>query len=106
MDWESASDQEIFDQLRSAELAEKVENSDEWKLVREAIKRVYEKHQKLLQSADPTETELIMNLQVICKMYDEAFLPQLIKNFQNIGEFAYQEAKRRSILDRFLEKFK
>ena len=106
MDWDSLSDQEIFDQLRSAELAEKVEHSDEWKLVREAIKRVYEKHQKLLQSADPTETELIMNLQVICKMYDEAFLPQLIKNFQNIGEFAYQEAKRRSILDRFLEKFK
>ena len=106
MDWDSLSDQEIFDQLRSAELAEKVERSDEWKLVREAIKRVYEKHQKLLQSADPTETELIMNLQVICKMYDEAFLPQLIKNFQNIGEFAYQEAKRRSILDRFLEKFK
>jgi hypothetical protein len=106
MDWDTVSDQEIMDQLRSAELAERLEQSEEWKLVREAIKRVYEKHQKLLQSADPTETELIMNLQVICKMYDEAFLPQLIKNFQNIGEFAYQEAKRRSILDRFLEKFK
>lgn len=106
MDWDTVSDQEIMDQLRSAELAERLEQSEEWKLIREAIKRVYEKHQKLLQSADPTETELIMNLQVICKMYDEAFLPQLIKNFQNIGEFAYQEAKRRSILDRFLEKFK
>jgi len=106
MDWDTVSDQEIMDQLRSAELAERLEQSEEWKLVREAIKRVYEKHQKLLQSADPTETELIMNLQVICKMYDEAFLPQLIKNFQNIGEFARQEAKRRSILDRFLEKFK
>lgn len=106
MNWDSLSDQEIFDQLRSAELAEKVENSDEWKLIREAIKRVYEKHQKLLQSADPTETELIMNLQVICKMYDEAFLPQLIKNFQNIGEFAFEEAKRRNILDRILQAFK
>ena len=106
MDWDTVSDQEIMDQLRSAELAERLEQSEEWKLVREAIKRVYEKHQKLLQSADPTETELIMNLQVICKMYDEAFLPQLIKNFQNIGEFAFEEAKRRNILDRILQAFK
>ncbi len=106
MDWDNVSDQEILDQLRNAELADKIEHSDEWKVVHEAFKRVYQKHQKLLQSADPTETELIMNLQVICKMYDESFLPQLIKNFQNIGEFAYQEAKRRSILDKFLEKFR
>lgn len=106
MDWDTVSDQEIMDQLRSAELAERLEQSEEWKLIREAIKRVYEKHQKLLQSADPTETELIMNLQVICKMYDEEFLPQLIKNFQNIGEFAFEEAKRRNILDRILQAFK
>jgi hypothetical protein len=36
-------------------------------------------------------------------MYAEDFLPQLIRNFQNIGEFAFDEAKRRGILGRLAD---
>lgn len=106
MDWDSASDQEILDQLEAAELAIRLQNSDEWKLVHEAMRRTYLKHQKLLQDADPSETKLILNLQLICKMYSEDFLPQLIRNFTNIGEFAFQEAKERRLLDTFMKIWK
>jgi hypothetical protein len=106
MDWNDASDQEIMEQLRKSELADRLLHSDEWKLVHEALKRTHDKHQLLLQEADPRDTELIMNLQLICKMYREEFLPQLVRNFKNIGEFAFEEAQRRNLLQRFLDSFK
>jgi len=106
MDWETVSDQEILDQLTTAELAKRLEESDEWKLVHEAMKRIYDKHQKLLQAADPSDVNTVTQLQQICKLYDEGFLPGTIKRFQEIGEFAFPEAKNRGLLTRFLEKFK
>jgi len=103
MDWDKASDQEILDQLRRAELADKLERSEEWQLVREAMQRTHDKHVLLLRKADPTDTNSIVQLQQICNMYAEDFLPQLIRNFQNIGEFAFDEAKRRGILGRLAD---
>lgn len=106
MDWNDASDKEILTQLRNAELASRLENSEEWKLIHETMRRIYEKTQKALQDADPRDSEHVLNLQLICKMYDEAFLPQIIRNFQSIAEFAFEEAKRRNLLQRFLDSFK
>lgn len=106
MDWDSLSDAEIFDQLHKAELADRLTSSEEWKLVHEVMKRTYEGHVKLLRKEDPTNTEKVIELQQICNLYANDFLPTLIKNFQNIGEFAFEEAKRRNILQRFLDAFK
>lgn len=107
MDWEQASDQEIIEQLRNAELAERLQHSEEWKLVREAMKRVYEKHSVMLRKADPSDTNAVTQLQQICNLYAEDFLPALIRNFQNIGEFAFDEAQRREgLLERFIKSFK
>lgn len=106
MDWEVASDNEILEQLRNAELASRIVESEEWKLVHEAMKRTYEGHVKMLRKEDPTNDAKVMELQQICNMYAEDFLPSLIRNFQNIGEFAFQEAKSRNLLQRFLESVK
>jgi hypothetical protein len=100
MDWESASDQELLDQLEKAELAHKLLESDEWKLVSEAMKRTYEGHVKLLRTTDPTITEKVMELQQICNLYSGEFLPTLLNNFRNIGEFAIEEGNRRGIWQR------
>jgi hypothetical protein len=66
VDWNEASDKEILEQLRRSELAERLKHSEEWKIVHEAMKRIYDKHQKLLQAVDPTDTNTITQLQQIC----------------------------------------
>jgi hypothetical protein len=106
MDWDAKSDQEIMDQLHTAQLADRLEQSEEWKIVHEAMKRIYDKHSVLLRKADPQDSNALIQLQQICNMYAEDFLPQLIKNFQNIGEFSFQEAKRRNLLEQFFKRFR
>lgn len=106
MDWNEASDREVLEQLRKAELASRLESSEEWKLIHECLKRTYEGHVKLLKNADPTDISTVTQLQQICKLYSEEFLPALIKNLQSIAEFAFEEAKRRNLLQRFLDSFK
>jgi hypothetical protein len=106
MDWNEASDREVLEQLRKAELAQRLETSDEWKLIHECLRRTYDGHIKLLRKEDPTNEVKMMELQQICNMYAEDFLPALIRNFQSIAEFAFEEAKRRNLLQRFLDSFK
>ena len=100
MDWDRASDQEIYEQLEKAELAHKILTSEEWKLISEVIRRTYEGHVKLLRTADPTNTARMMELQQICNMYSQEFLPKILKDFRDIGDFAAEEAKRRGFWER------
>jgi len=102
MNWEEKTDQEILDQLKRAELARKLEESEEWQLVKEAMRRVHDKHVLQWRKTDPTDTVAMIQLQQICNLYAEDFLPALIRNFEAYGEFAYEQAKERGLLERIM----
>jgi hypothetical protein len=104
-DYIKASDDEILRQLEDARLADKLETSEEWGLVREAMRRTHDKHVKLLAETPPDDAVTIMQLQQIVKMYSESFLPTLIRNYRNVGEFAFNEAKSRGMIGSLLAKF-
>lgn len=105
MNFGDTTDQEILNQLQTAQLADKLNNSDEWKLVKEAMKRTYDGHIMKLRKADPTKPEAIMELQQICNLYAEDFLPRLINNFQETAAFYHEEAKKKNLLS-FMDKIK
>jgi hypothetical protein len=101
MEFTKSSDDEILTQLENARLAAVLEDSDEWKLVHETMKRTWEKHVHLLINEDPQNEDRMRELQHICKLYGDKFLPQLIKNFRAIGTFAFEEAKTRGWFEEF-----
>jgi hypothetical protein len=104
MDFTKSSDDEILTQLEDARLAALLDDSAEWKLVRETMQRTWNKHVELLINEDPLNEDRVRELQHICKLYGDKFLPQLIRNFKAIGTFAFEEAKTRGWFEEFKER--
>jgi len=104
MDYEKLTDDEILKQLEEARMAHAVQHSEEWGIIREALKRVYENHVKMLIETDPKEKDRVMELQHICKLYRTEFLPDLLARFQMTGRFAFDEAEKRGGFQKFLDR--
>jgi len=104
MDYDKLNDDDILRQLEDARMAHTIEHSEEWGIVREAMKRIYEKHVAMLVATDPADKMRVMELQHICKLYSEDFLPNLLARLQMNGQFALEETERRGGFQLFLDK--
>jgi len=104
MDPEKLTDQELIRQLENARMANILLNSEEWGLVRECMKRVFDKHVAMLIDTSPNDQSRIMELQHICKLYREEFLPQLIHNMRLYGPYAFEEIEKRGGLQKLMDK--
>jgi hypothetical protein len=98
------SDDELAAHLDNATFADIIEKSREWGIIREAMRRTADRHQKMLLDVPSANAAEVARLQMVVKMYSEDFLPQLLRNFRAIGEFAIEEAQARGIVDDLLER--
>jgi hypothetical protein len=92
---EKLSDDQLLNQLEKAELADRVQNSDEWGIVHDAMKRVVALSKDQLSKIDPANTVDIIRLQERIALFDEGFLPTLIRNLRDTGEYSFQELHKR-----------
>jgi hypothetical protein len=70
MSLEMMDDKDLFDKLEKAGLAEKLENSPEWRLLKEASTRIVEKAvAKLVLSTKATDLLAIVELQTVIRKY-------------------------------------
>jgi len=94
---EELSDQQLLDQLEQAEFADRVQNSSEWGIIHEAMRRVVLLSKEQLAKIDPMKKDEIIRIQERIALFDEGFLPTLIRNVRSTGEYSFQElyARRR-----------
>lgn len=95
MDLLNIQDSEIANKLDDLYRVHKIEESDEWTVIREAMRRVVDKHTELLVNCVPTDSEMIMQHQQIIKLYGEGFIPSLLKALKAEGEQAIEEVNAR-----------
>ncbi len=98
------TDEELLKQLEDARLADMIHHSPEWRIIHDALKRLYEIHVDILIKTDPNDFKRIHELQQICKLYSEDFLPALILRLRQTGDAAYEVAEKEGILEGMLRK--
>lgn len=95
VDADEAAYKEIVSKLEDAALADKLANSEEWKLVTRAAKEIRDVTQdqyNRLDHSDPNSKLKAIQCQVTIQFYDN-FLKSLIDRYQVIGREAYSYAQ-------------
>ena len=107
-EYNDLASEELFKRIYDADLAEKLESSEEWRLVKEAADRIVEASIKkfaLDVKVGKDSLEDILELQLIIRKYKYG----LFKEFEmlaNEREFLRDEAKERGILGKVANIFK
>jgi hypothetical protein len=97
IDFSNVSDRELLDKLDKAAIAERLAESVEWSLVREASKRVAEKAQMEMLDVDPMENPgRVQELQILVKVLRN-LIPGIVNGLQQEGRLAFFEAKERDL---------
>lgn len=104
MNYEELNDEELVSKLEDSALMDRFENSEDWKIIREACRRAGERAKEALVKADPDKKTLILELQKIAQIYGN-FLPSLVNSFKQDGALAFEEAKGRGLLRKFRTTF-
>lgn len=97
MELNELKDNELSDKLSNAEFIERFIESDGWKLIDEACKRVVKKAQAELSNVNAGDMVKIIELQQIIKLYKNV-LNGLINSFKAEGLMAFEEAKERGLI--------
>jgi hypothetical protein len=97
IDFSNITDRELLDKLDKAAIAERLAESVEWSLVREASKRVTEKAQMELLEVDPMENPgRVQELQILVKVLRN-LIPGIVNGLQQEGRLAFFEAREREL---------
>jgi len=89
-------DKELFDRLEKVGLAEKLEASPEWALVKEAANRIVEKAVMEFITSDPSDMVRMAQLQIIIKKYKFNLFRE-INSLKQESTLLYEEAADRGI---------
>ena len=98
-EYESLSDDQLVARLDNADMMERFLKSDDWKLFREAFRRIYLEADEKLNTVDPGDYKKIAELQVLKKFYRNV-LEMTIHWYKVDGQAAFEEAKDRGMLKR------
>lgn len=97
------SNEELLNKLESAEMFLQVLESEEWKVFREAWRRIHDEADRRLGVIDPTNASEIMRAQYAKRFYENV-LKTTISQVHDLSDLAYHEAKERGLLNHFVEK--
>lgn len=89
--------EELLSRLDNAALADRLEHSEDWKIVREGAKRLADQAIEQLLKTAPTEQARILELQFIAKFCRD-MLPSIVAYAKQDGFLAFYEAKDRGII--------
>lgn len=93
---------DIVGKLEDSYLVDKLNNSDEWKIVIRAAKHLRDVTQEQynhLDHTDPDSKLRSIQCQVVIQFYDD-FLSSLVVRYKAIGEEAYKHAEDLGIIER------
>lgn len=98
------SDKELFESLSKAGLSDKLENSPEWKMLREAADRIVNRAvNEFALKAKADDLTRITELQAIIRKYKYGLFDE-VQLLKVESEFIYQEAKERGIIGNSISK--
>jgi hypothetical protein len=97
LDLSGVSDLEIIDRLDKAVIAERLAESDEWQIVKEACDRIVRKAQQELHDVDVFQNpNRAVELQILIKVLGN-LLPGVVHALKSEGELAFFEARERRL---------
>ena len=108
MEYREIEDTELFKRLYDADLASKLQGSEDWKLLREACDRIVERTIKkfaLDTKVGVASMEDILELQLIIRKYKYGLFDEL-EMLANEQDFLRSEANERGILGKVANIFK
>lgn len=97
------SNEDLLNKLESAELFAEVMESENWKVFREAWRRIAAAAETKLAQIDPTDSKEILKLQYAIRFYRHV-LESTVAQMHEVSDLAYHEAKERGLLNHFVEK--
>lgn len=97
------SNEELLNKLESSEMFLQVLESEEWKVFREAWRRIHDEADRRLGTIDPTDAKGIIQAQYAKRFYENV-LKTTISQVHDISDLAYHEAKERGLLNHFVER--
>ena len=105
LDYEELSSTELTERIKKAELVTKFEKSEDWKLIRESLKRMVDQAQASLVDQDPNDIVKVARHQTIIRICGN-FIQSIISMAKQDGELAAAEEKERSFMDKVGDLFK
>jgi hypothetical protein len=97
MNFEDLTDRDLIDKLDKAAIAEKLAESYEWSLLKEAFDRVIKKAQAEILDVDPVENpSRIQELQILVKVLRN-LVPGIVRGLHEEGRLAFFEAHNRDL---------
>lgn len=99
VDYDRLSNQELLQKLDDAAFIERFERGDDWKLFREACRRLADQAAFEMDRIDPIKDPTgIIERQVIRKFCQNTVLG-IIRSFKEEGKVAFNEARARELKD-------
>lgn len=101
MNLEELSDKELHEAFQKAEIARKIEESPEWKILKEASNRIVDRAINEFAKNVKADDELrIIELQTIIRKYKYGLLAE-VDLLKTESEFLFEEAKSRGFFERW-----
>lgn len=102
MNVQELDDKTLFQELQKAALVDKLESSEEWKMLREAATRIieraiYEFALKTEVSSDPKDLSKVIRLQQIIRLYKFGLFKE-VEILAKESDILFNEAKDRGIV--------
>jgi hypothetical protein len=104
-EYESLDHEEIVRKLEEGAFLEDIKNSETWRVFREAWRRIYLGAEAQLDNVSPDKVARIAELQVTKRFYRD-LLATTIRRIKEDGKAAFEQAKERGILDKFIPQVK
>ena len=98
-EYSALDDKELCEKLLQTDLANRLLNSPEWGLLKEARDRIINRAIAQFVITDVTDIGKITELKVILKKYKYGLFSE-IEQLAQEGELAFEEAKERSLIKR------
>lgn len=94
MDYSTIPDEDLKAQLEDGAIVAELENTEGWRIINEACKRVGRNAERALLKVAPTDVDAIVQLQAIAKLYSSV-IPSLINSFKQESRIAFDELMAR-----------
>lgn len=100
MDYANYTDRDIFDLLEKADLAERIADHPDWKLLKIAAERIVERTiENLACNIKPDDVVSIMEAQITIRKYKYGLFEE-VEILRQEAEHAFNEARDRGLLTR------
>lgn len=98
MDYSVLDDEQLYDEFKKADIANRLATSPEWALVKEAANRIVERAvDKFATATDPSDMGAILELQLTIRKYKHGLFAE-VEMLAQTSEIYFDELAERGVL--------